>query len=167
MLGKDICLTILKISQLGNFCLEKKMQQSKITNHSSCKFKKILLLSQADSFKLAYNDRNPVIFYIICLYMLYLGQPTRQWYLSHMLWVNCACMGIYLEFICSIVCYITFYMHDKLVLVNQCKSTNLSDANWYHMQKLISYAIRAIVTWAASFEELQLFFDYIYRLAGT
>ena len=30
----------------------KKMQQSKVTKHSSCKFK-ILLLSQADSFKLA------------------------------------------------------------------------------------------------------------------
>ena len=30
------------------------------------------------------------------------------------------------------------------------------------MQKRISYAIRAIVTWAASFEELLLFFDYIY-----
>ena len=52
MLGKDICLIILKFSQLGNFYLEKKTQQSKITNHSSCKFK-ILLLSQADSFKLA------------------------------------------------------------------------------------------------------------------
>ena len=34
----------------GNFYLEKKTQQSKITNHSSCKFK-ILLSSQADSFK--------------------------------------------------------------------------------------------------------------------
>ena len=54
----------------------------------------------------------------------------------------------------------------KLGLVNQCKA-NLPDANRNHMQKLISYVIRAIVTWAASFEELQLFFDYIYRLAGT
>ena len=35
-----------------NFYLEKKTQQSKITNHSSCKFK-ILLSSQADSFKFA------------------------------------------------------------------------------------------------------------------
>ena len=69
----------------------------------------------------------------------------------------CACMGIYLEFTCNIVCYITFYMYDKLVLVNQCKSSDLSDANRYHMQKLISYAIRAIVMWAASFEELQFF----------
>ena len=37
-------LLFLKTSQLGNFYLEKKTQQSKITNHSSCKFK-ILLLS--------------------------------------------------------------------------------------------------------------------------
>ena len=29
------------------------------------------------------------------------------------------------------------------------------------------YAVCAIVTWAASLDELLLFFDYIYRLAGT
>ena len=33
LLGKDICLTILKITQLENFYLEKKTQQSKTTNH--------------------------------------------------------------------------------------------------------------------------------------
>ena len=34
-------------------------------------------------------------------------------------------------------------------------------------KQLIPYAIRAIVTWAATFDELLLLFDYIYRLAGT
>ena len=80
MLGKDICLLILKITQIRNSYLEKQMQQSKITNHSSCK-SKTLLLNQAYSFKLASctlhilhacKDRSPVILYIICLYMLYM-----------------------------------------------------------------------------------------------
>ena len=42
--------------------------------------------------------------------------------IAYALGQSCACMGICLEFICNIVCYITFYMHDKLVLVNWYKA---------------------------------------------
>ena len=96
MLGKDICLTILKISQLGNSYLKKKTQQSKITNHFSCKFKFLLLKVRQIHLNLhsvlpTFNMPATIGVQsssIICLYMLHLGQSTRQWYLSHMLWVN-------------------------------------------------------------------------------
>ena len=96
--GKDICLSILKISQLRSFCLEKKMHQSKITNHFSYKFK-ILLSSQADLFKIAkcifyifYIPRmigaKPII-YIRCLYIYFMLTSKQDSGTSHICaWVS-------------------------------------------------------------------------------
>ena len=167
MPGKDICLLILKITQIRNSYLEKKMQQSKITSHSSCKFK-TLLLSQSYSFKLAsctlhilhaYNDRSQVILYIICLYVLcmviLIAYPQGPSLCMH---VNIS--KVYLNY-----CLLHNIFHAGFF--GSCESVQMRQL--FRCQ-LISYEITDLICnmciflWVASFEIIAFFFDYIYRL---
>ena len=86
--------------------------------------------------------------------MLYIGQPTGQWYLSHMLWVNHVHAW---EYVWNLS---TYYLHNILHALLVCSGESVQKHQPFRCQ-LISYASSVSYETKLIFVEIVMFLSLI------